>query len=392
MNPLNRKRLLIFNDGLELGGTEKLLVALLNHLVQKKCQITLLLPEESEKNVLLPAISEKVEVVYLYPEPISRLKRKWGEIRMIFKTASFLKKKYISEKEYDEVICFKEGFYAKMFADFTIPKTLWLHNVFYQREYEVRSLKERFAVWLNKKQIREVYTSYINYDRVISVSEACKKSYIDVVFGGCLPIQDIRVLPNGVDTNAILAHSKEPIELGIDEEKINFTLLTRVSPDKRIDRIINASKRLKEEGYSNFVVHLIGVGRDDEEVGGEIERLKLSDVLILHGSISNPYHYLVKSDWVICVSERESFSLALLEGMVLGIPVITTNCGGPVNLIENGKLGLLVDNSTEGVYLGMKKILGDDSLKEKYAATLKNITERYDLKNWLIAIDKLLRV
>lgn len=386
------KRILIFNDSLALGGTEKLLVNLLNHLVEKKCKVTLLLPEMSDENVLLPEISEEVEIRYLYDDKDTRFARKKGELNMIFRTKSFLKKKEIFESDYDDVVCFKEGFYAKMFSEMDIPKTLWLHNILYVRTYEPNTLKEKISAWLNKKEVAKVQESYALYDRVISVSDACKQSYVEVVFEGNLPIQDIRIVPNAINLLKVLALSKEYIEDDMSTTKTKFIVLTRMSPDKRVDRILNVASRLEQEGYDNFVVHVLGSGTDNEDMQAEVNHLGLGDVVYLHGKKDNPYPYVKQSNWLLCVSERESFSLAILEAMALAVPVITTDCGGPANIVENGKYGILVDNSGEGVYEAMKSVLDDPTLSEKYTSDLVKATSRYNFEGWLKTVDKLLSV
>lgn len=387
-----QKRFLIFNDSLAQGGTEHLLINLLHHLVSKKCDVTLILPEESEDNILLPKVPEEIKIKYLYTEEDSNSSKRWGEIKMIFKTKSFLKSKKIYEQDYDEVICFKEGFYAKMFSDWGLMKTLWLHNILYVREYEANSVSEKLAVWLNKKKIAKTQTSYANYERVISVSEACKKSYINVVYDGSLPIQDIRIVPNAIKQSEVIEMSKADIdEDWISEGALNFILLTRISPEKRIDRIIHTSSKLQQEGYK-FKVHILGNGTDNDDLRNEIKTLELEEQIQLYGEIENPYPYIKRSDWLICVSERESFSLAILESMILGVPVITTDCGGPTNIIENGKYGLLVENSSEGVYQGMKSVLTDHTLRTKYSYDLQKCTERYKYENWIKTINSLLSI
>lgn len=386
------KRILIFNDSLALGGTEKLLVNLLNHLVDKKCEVTLVLPEESDDNILLSEIVEGVKIIYLYTSATTKFARKLGELKMIFRTKSFLIENKILESDYDEVVCFKEGFYAKMFSEMDISKTLWLHNIFYKRKYNPVGLKEKFLAWLNKKEIVKVQESYALYDRVISVSDACKKSYINVVFEGQLPIQDIRIVPNAINFEKVVTLSKEYIADDMSTPKTKFIVVTRMSPDKRVDRILNVSSRLKQEGYDDFVVHVLGSGTDDEDMQAEVAHLELQNVVYLHGKKNNPYPYLTQSDWLVCVSERESFSLVILEAMVLNVPVITTDCGGPANIIENGRYGILVDNSGEGVYEGMKRVLDEPSLSTKYMGDLSKVAGRYNFEGWLKTVDKLLSI
>lgn len=384
------KRILFFNDSLVKAGTEILLVDLLNHLVTRECEITLLLPEPSAQNVLLEKISSQVLIKYLYPDKISYWKHRIEDNLMIFFPRIYARRKGIQESDYDEVICFKESFFATVFSVMKIPKILWIHNIIYKRQYEVHSLKEKLAVWLNKRHLKRVQKSYDLFDKVICVSDAAKKSYISVLHNGQLPVQNIKVLYNAIDLTKVKDKSREPIE-DLPSGRTNFILITRASPEKRIDRLINAAHRLKNEGY-DFHVYIIGSGLDAREMSDDLSLKDLENNLTLMGHLDNPFPYILQCNWSLCVSERESFSLSLLESMALKTPVITTDCGGPSDIVYNGKYGLLVKNSGEGVYEGIKAVLDDPSLSVKYSENLDKAVCRFDYSSWLDSVDRLLGV
>ncbi len=384
------KRILFFNDGMETGGTEKLLVSLLNHLAGKECVITLLLPMPSDKNILIEEISQSITIKYIYKENTSYLKKKLGENFMVFFPRLFAKWKGIKESDYDHIVCFKETFFARIFSKMQLPKILWIHNILYKRIYETDSLRDKFSAWLNKKQLKLVQVSYNHFDKIICVSDATKNAYLSVLHNGTSPNQDIRVLYNAIDLTKAIEKSKQPIE-PLPQGQTNFILLTRTSPEKRTDRLISAARRLKEEGY-NFHIYIIGEGMDSQSMQNSIAISHLQDTITLKGRIDNPFPYILQCKWSLCVSERESFSLALLESMALKTPVITTNCGGPGDIVDGGKYGILVDNSTEGVYQGMKMVLDNPNLSVKYSADLDKAVARFDYQGWLKSVEKLLAV
>lgn len=384
------KRILFFNDGMEIGGTEKLLVSLLNHLAGKECVITLLLPMPSDKNILIEEISQSITIKYIYKENTSHLKRKLGENFMVFFPSIFAKWKGIKESDYDQIVCFKETFFAHIFSKMQLPKILWIHNILYKRIYETDSLRDKFSAWLNKKQLKLVQGSYNHFDKIVCVSDAAKNAYLSVLHNGTSPNQDIRVLYNAIDLTKAIEKSKQTIE-ALPQGKTNFILLTRTSPEKRTDRLISAARRLKEEGY-NFHIYIIGEGMDSQSMQDSIAISHLRDTITLKGRIDNPFPYILQCKWSLCVSERESFSLALLESMALKTPVITTNCGGPGDIVDGGKYGILVDNSTEGVYQGMKMVLDNPTLSVKYSTDLDKAVARFDYQGWLKSVEKLLAV
>ncbi|SBV96041.1 glycosyltransferase [uncultured Dysgonomonas sp.] len=383
------KRILFFNDSLVMGGTEILLVDLLNHLATK-ARITLLLPEPSDKDVLLRKVSPAVSIKYLYPDGLPHFQKKIWENIMIFFPRMFARQKGISESEYDEIVCFKETFFARIFAKMNIPKILWIHNIVYKRKYEARSFREKVSVWLNKKQIKRVERSYNSFDKVICVSDAAKNTYLSVLHEGKAPKQDISVLYNAIDLTKVKEKAKEPI-IDLPQSETNFILITRTSPEKRIDRLINTIIRLKDEGYK-FHVYIIGDGMDNRTMGEELTEKEINGMVTLKGRIDNPFPYILQSKWSLCVSERESFSLVLLESMALKTPVITTDCGGPRDIVDGGKYGILVDNSAEGVYRGMKSVLDNPSLSLEYSAHLDEAVSRFDYKGWLNSVEILLAV
>lgn len=375
---MKKKRIIVFNDALVLAGTEKLLVEVLNYL-SLYAEVTLLLPMASSRNVLLSSVSDKVTVTYLYSSSSSYLGRKLGHFLMHYLTPLFLRLKNIRERDFDEVICFKEGFYAKMFSQFKLPKHIWFHNILYKHSYEIQSFKERIAVALNKQDLRIARNSYKKYDHVFCVSQACKESYLDVIYEGEIPVQKIEVLYNPIDVDLIRELATENSCLKYKEGVFNFILLTRVSSDKRLDRLFKLVEVLTHRGITNFHIHVLGVTQDDCQVYAPS-----ADVLAFitfYGQIANPYPMIKHSDCMLCISERESFSLSLLEALYLDVPVISTDCGGPREVLEDGRLGVLTSNTTSGLIEAIASILqGYELLITKPS---DKITNRYDKETWL---------
>ena len=74
-----------------------------------------------------------------------------------------------------------------------------------------------------------------------------------------------------------------------------------------------------------------------------------------------------KCDLYICSSRREGFSTAVTEALVVGIPVVSTECSGAKELLgDNNEFGIVVENSTRGIYEGMKKMLTDSQTLQHY--------------------------
>ncbi len=61
--------------------------------------------------------------------------------------------------------------------------------------------------------------------------------------------------------------------------------------------------------------------------------------------------------------------------MILGVPVLSTDCIGPRELLDGGKYGMLTENSDEGLYSGLKQLYDSPELLEEYR---KKAVERRD--------------
>ena len=92
-----------------------------------------------------------------------------------------------------------------------------------------------------------------------------------------------------------------------------------------------------------------------------VESHDMQSYVALPGFSENPYQEMSESDLFVCSSRAEGFSLVIAEAMVLGIPVVSTYCSGPNELLQEGKFGMLVENSEEGLYQGLKFLLDDQT-------------------------------
>ena len=68
----------------------------------------------------------------------------------------------------------------------------------------------------------------------------------------------------------------------------------------------------------------------------------------------------------ICSSRSEGYSTVVTEALILGIPVITTDCSGMDELLDNGKYGMIVANNYHALEDGIRKLITDNQLLELY--------------------------
>lgn len=383
------KKILVFNDCFYMGGTEILLVNLLNHLIKKKYEVTLLLPNPSDQNILLERVSKQVVVKYIFEKELTGIKDTLYRNILIFYPRIYQRLIGFNHAEYDKIICFKDCFHSIMFSRMNVEKYLWIQNHPFQTIYKSKSIKEYFAFILNRFQIKRRNKSFDKFDKIVCVSDSSKREYIKIYNKG-IQKKELIVLYNALDLSGIALRAEESIDLP-EFSCISFVIVIRLSHEKTVDRAIIATDRLRKEGYK-FKILILGYGVEYDKLQQMIKDYQLESYITMLGRVSNPFPYMKKCTWLLCPSSRESFSLVLLEAISLGTPVITTDCGGPEDVIDRGKYGIFTENSLEGVYNAMKKVLDDPDLLPYYQSKRDENLARFDYTKWIESVDSILGI
>jgi glycosyltransferase involved in cell wall biosynthesis len=80
--------------------------------------------------------------------------------------------------------------------------------------------------------------------------------------------------------------------------------------------------------------------------------------------------FVLPSDW-------EGYPVAIVEAMASGIPVITTNIRGPIEMIENGVTGLIIKKGNfEELAKSIIRVLSDDNFREKLSKNARDSAEK----------------
>jgi glycosyltransferase involved in cell wall biosynthesis len=123
-------------------------------------------------------------------------------------------------------------------------------------------------------------------------------------------------------------------------------LVGRLEPWKGHDRLLGAQALLRERGHR---IHMVMVGGDAYDLSPEyaqslprlVDRLELADAVTLTGQVPDPGPYIEQMDILVNASDCEPFGIVLLEAMARGVPVVAVDAGGPSELIEDRRTGML---------------------------------------------------
>ena len=163
------------------------------------------------------------------------------------------------------------------------------------------------------------------------------------------------IIPNPIFTEKM---PDTPYE-GIREKKI--VSVGRLNKQKNQILLIDAFYLILKD-FPEYKLYIWGEGAERTNIEGYIRKLGIEKSVFLPGVTENIYMEIYEASLFILPSDFEGMPNALIEAMALGIPCISTDCpcGGPRELIKNGKNGILVPiNDKEALVNGIYSLLNN---------------------------------
>ena len=385
-----KRNILFVVDEKRMGGVSVLLEDMMNMINISKYNIDILVLHNNGE--MLENLDKKINIIYGTPyfEAVDysikevlksrNLKLIYRKLKLIFdmKTGHIEKvikkeRKKILKKKYDVEIAFKDGFTA-LFTTFgdSIKKVHWL-------QYEYKKINPNANY---DKLFRKILPTF---DNIVAVSDNVKKYFNDIY-----NLNDkVEVIYNIIDQDKIKIKSKEDCDVVLNKNDLNIVSVGRLHKMKGYDRLIEAFSMLKKENLLNGIkFRLYGNGLEYENLKQQINNLELNDNIMLMGQVLNPYKYLKNNDLFVLSSVYEPFGLVIVEALSLHVPVLATSNSATSKLIEDDKTGLIVENSVEGIYKGLKKIINNKEIIKEYKSNLKDYS--YDNSELVKQIEKIL--
>lgn len=138
--------------------------------------------------------------------------------------------------------------------------------------------------------------------------------------------------------------------------------------------------------HPNYILELYGDGPDRDKYIELIKSLGMEEKIFLPGKTKEPISELLTSEIFLLTSVFEGMPNALMEAMSVGIPCISTDCGGggAYELTEKYGAGILVkQGDIEGIAETISKVASDDELKKSLSE--KSISINYKLGREIIS-------
>ncbi|MDQ1159712.1 glycosyltransferase involved in cell wall biosynthesis [Chryseobacterium sp. SORGH_AS 447] len=376
-----KKKILIRIGSLRHGGAEKVLVTFLKNLPEDKYEVDLLLNLYSGK--YLPEVPKWINILYLHkgemittnrPHEIPRKAARVLHEKIVKRFPNLLYKNKLKNKPYDIEFAAIHGMRDEILGSplTASKKIVWIHN-------DLSQVKG-----YNNDEIRK----FFGFDKIMVISEKIEKLFHSLAENEVEKKKIVKIY-NPLDTEEFVSRAEQPvINYQFDVSVPTFISVGTVFPQKGFDRLLKVHKKLLDEGFQHNVL-IVGDGYDFENIRKLKSDLGVDKTAVMLGFTDNPYPYFKNADFYILSSRYEGFPTVLFEAITLKKKIISTEVSGSAEMLNNGELGLLVENSEEGIYSGMKRALSHPESFEKYSENLKSYEMPFTLKN---SVDKIISV
>lgn len=343
------KDVLFIMESLDGGGAEKALIEYLKNFDYTRYRVSLCLL--FYQGLYLKDIPENVTVIPLYTQNNSFRRKSFRYYRKYHNSwlMSFQIRRKL-QRHYDTIISFMEG-WPLLFHSFVMKRAdrnvTWVHrdllnyptsDCFYSSSLERKC--------------------YEDVDCIIFVSNTAKENF-DKLY---LVNTPKKCLYNVVDAKEIKEKAGEENVAG---NVFTITSIGSLYKVKGYDRLLRVAKMLKNNGYF-LSFQILGCGSELDNLLTLRNELGVEEEVLFLGFEENPYPYLKKSDLFVSTSLSEGLSYVICEAFVLGIPVVATETAGAIELLDNGKYGILTGQDDISIYEGLRKLIDNEELRDEY--------------------------
>ena len=380
-----KKKILFVINTMGRAGAEKCLMSMLKYMDKDKYDISLF--SVINRGEMFDYVPEGVKVLNENPCSLSVLdKQAKKELAKLILKNGFRKGYFFKEAEY----LWKMISYQRKRGEIDFKKLFWkLLSDHAPKQTETYDLAVAYiqgaatyyvmdhiqakkkVVFLHNEFIDSGYcpelekTYYEQTDGIYCVSKSICDHFAEIypemegkidVFNNLLDVEDIKSRALQKDGMSPLFHKKEG-------ETILLTA-ARLAPVKAYDLAVPALAIVRKQGY-DVKWYALGDGPERDTIKEMIKEYGLEDSFILLGAHDNPYPYMSACDVYVQATRYEGCCTSISEAVILGKPVIASDCDGNKEQLARYETGILVSLNAEDIARGIIQVISDKDLQNK---------------------------
>lgn len=255
------------------------------------------------------------------------------------------------------------------------PSIGTVHGAIYDLDTRARRVAYRLAGMLHR--------------RVVAVSQYLR---VELHQRTGIPTGKIDVIYNGVPTPEATDDGAVGVrrELGLDRSDFVIGSVGMLRPEKGHADLIDAFA-LAEKQVPGMKLLIVGDGRCGDDLARRAENLELNGAVRFARARNDIARVLKAMDVFALPSHTEGLSIATIEAMSCGTPVVVTDCGGPTEIVNHEVTGLVVPPcDAQAMSEALVRIAGDARLRGCLASNGRaRALESFSLDRMLQSYDRL---
>lgn len=206
----------------------------------------------------------------------------------------------------------------------------------------------------------------------------------------------------GIDRDrSLLVHNAVPL-VDVEEKdvRLEFDIPQDVAVIGCVARLVGfKNHKVLLEAFASVLHHrpkavllLLGDGPEGGALRDQVDRLNISQSVIFAGHRLDARAMMPTLDMLVLPSDMEPFGRVLIEAMQVGVPVVGSDSGGILDIIEDGENGFLAPKDNAEVWATtMLRMLEDSRLRERCVQNgLRTVREKFDLAKKTAEIESIM--
>ena len=392
------KNIVISSGSLLMGGIERVLIEVLKNLDKSKYRIFLFIEKDFGKNnVFYNEVPKEIGIYFLKSEELIKRAgyyrdRKKNLYYKLLYNIQMKKERKIGYENFFKFLKEIEEKYGEIetFIDFDCGKNKIIKKV---------NIKNKLA-WIHismKKLLKDKIKIFRfgqklkGYNKVVTICDEMSEELKEIY--PYLKNKIVRCY-NPFDFNRIIKLSEDYGDLNSDEKELiknkYIVAVSRLALEQKDYLTLIQGYKLYFENGGGYKLYIVGNGPDKEKIKDMINKNGLEKQIILLGQKKNPYIWMKNSKFFVHSSFYEGFGLVLVEAMICGKVVLSSDCPvGPKEILSKENCGVLFKT---GDVIDLSKKLLELTSKDLslYQERIKNRIEEFKIEKIMKEYEKII--